>query len=207
MKSYNCFVTFKITSFWFPMKFGSPCLCQDKNLLSNRTFSLGFFFSFFKRLSTTWSFCWSIFDFPLLEMLVCSSFSSFKNVVFSFGSFWIVVTRIKLFFALLLRFWSREGFASNCGMSHSFLFHCGQVRDVALMVACKFDLLACIGVDLSSCNDFVVCGANLGGGSLMLPIDELIVLDLVGNWWLSWKIEKDMAVGVGSAYLELYHST
>jgi hypothetical protein len=52
----------------------------------------------------------------------------------------------------------------------------------------------------------VVHGVDLGGGSLMLPTDGLIVLDLVGNWWLSQKIEKDKVVGVGFAYLELYHS-
>jgi hypothetical protein len=92
-------------------------------------------------------------------------------------------------------------------MSLSFLFHCGQVEDVALVVACRFDLPSCVGVDLSSCNDFVVRGVDLGGGSLMLPIDGLIVLDLVGNWWLSLRIEKDRVVGVGSAYPKLYDST
>jgi hypothetical protein len=102
-----------------------------------------------------------------------------------FGSFWTIAARVKLFFALLLHFWSREGFASNCGMSPSFLFHCGQVGDVVLVVACIFDFPACVGVDLSSCNDFVVHGADLGGGSLMLPTNGLIMLDLVDNWWLS----------------------
>jgi hypothetical protein len=70
-------------------------------------------------------------------------------------------------------------------MSPSFLFHYGQVGDVALVVACRFDLPSCIGVYLSSCNDFVVRGADLGGGSLMLLADGLIVLDLASNWWLS----------------------
>ncbi len=46
------------------------------------------------------------------------------------------------------------------------------------MIACIFDLLACIGVDLSPCNDFVVCGVDLDDGSLMFPNDGLIVLDL-----------------------------
>jgi hypothetical protein len=45
-----------------------------------------------------------------------------------------------------------------------------------------------------------------GNGNLMLPTDGLIVLDLAGNCWLSRIIEKDKVVGVGFAYLKLYHS-
>ncbi len=45
-----------------------------------------------------------------------------------------------------------------------------------------------------------------GGGSLMFLTNGLIVLDLVGNWWLSRIIEKDKVVGVGFAYLKFYHS-
>jgi hypothetical protein len=61
-----------------------------------------------------------------------------------------------------LHFSLGEDSTSNYGMSPSFLIYCGQVKDVTLMVTCIFDLLACVGVDLSSCNDFVVCGVDLG---------------------------------------------
>ncbi len=95
-------------------------------------------------------------------MLVCSSPSSSKNATFSFSVFWTVTAKVKLLFALLLHFSLGEDSTSNYGMSPSFLIYCGQVKDVTLMVTCIFDLLACVGVDLSSCNDFVVCGVDLG---------------------------------------------
>jgi hypothetical protein len=86
MKSYNCFVTFKITSFWFPWTLAALVFVKTKTLWAIGHFTLDFFFGFFKGLSTTWSFCLLVSDFALLEMHVCSSSSSFKNVVFSFGS-------------------------------------------------------------------------------------------------------------------------